>query len=103
VEGYTARDALILMRMDLTESLQEIQRDISELIDTLEFAGIAEQMLREDQSVADYAAIKRWLEIVSNRTELEQDVAELSAERDELISALEHLEGRLTGRKLKEK
>jgi len=100
VEGYTARDALILMRMDLTESLQEIQRDISELIDTLEFAGIAEQMLREDQSAADYAAIKRWLEIVSNRAELEQDVAELSAERDELISALGHLEGRLTGRKL---
>ncbi len=100
MEGYTARDALILMRMDLTESLQELQRDISELTDTLEFAGIAEQMLREDHSVTDYAAIKRWLEIVSNRTELEQDLAELNAERDELISALGHLEGRLTGRKL---
>jgi len=100
VEGYTARDALILMRLDLTEQLHEIQRDISELSDTLEFAGIAEQLLREDDSAAAYAAIKRWLEIVSNRTELERDLDELLAERDELVGALEHLDERLTGRRI---
>jgi hypothetical protein len=100
VEGYTARDALILMRLDLTESLHEIQQDISELTDTLDFSGIAQQLLDEDSSAASYAAIKRWLEIVSNRVELERDLEELSAERDELIGALEHLEERLTGRRL---
>lgn len=100
MEGYTARDALILMRMDLTESLQEVQREISELADTLEFAGIAEQLLRDDESVTAYPAIKRWLEIVSNRGDLERDLNELVGEREDLISALEHLEERLTGRKL---
>lgn len=100
MEGYTARDALILMRMDLTESLHEVQREISELTDTLEFSGIAEQLLRDDTSVGTYPAIKRWLEIVSNRADLERDLDELIGERDDLIGALEHLEERLTGKKL---
>jgi hypothetical protein len=100
VEGYTARDAIILMRMDLTESLHEVQREISELTDTLEFSGIAGQLLRDDKSVGTYPAIKRWLEIVSNRRDLEGDLDELVGERDDLISALEHLEERLTGKKL---
>ena len=100
MEGYTARDALILMRLDLNESLQEVQRDIAELTDTLEFSGIAEQLLRDDESTGTYPAIKRWLEIVSNRRDLETDLEELIGERDDLISALEHLEERLTGRKL---
>jgi hypothetical protein len=100
VEGYTARDALILMRMDLTESLHEVQREISELTDTLEFSGIAEQLLRDDESASTHPAIKRWLEIVSNRVDLERDLEELVGERDDLISALEHLEERLTGKKL---
>jgi hypothetical protein len=100
VEGYTARDALILMRMDLTDSLHEIQREISELGDTLEFSGIAEQLLQDDDSPAAFPAIKRWLEIVSNRADLERDLDELIGERDDLIGALEHLEERLTGKKL---
>lgn len=100
MEGYTARDALILMRLDLTESLLEINADISELNDTLEFSGIAEQLLRDDDSVHGYPAIKRWLEIVGNHDELEQELRELEEERDELVSALAHLEERLTGRQL---
>ena len=99
MEGYTARDALILMRMDLTESLHEVQREISELADTLEFSGIAEQLLRADESVGTYPAIRRWLEIVSNRADLERDLEELVGERDDLVGALEHLEERLTGKK----
>ncbi len=99
MEGYTARDALILMRMDLTESLHDVQREISELTDTLEFSGIAEQLLRDDESVAAYPAIRRWLEIVSNRADLERDLDELVGERDDLVGALEHLEERLTGKK----
>ncbi|HEX6506201.1 MAG TPA: hypothetical protein VF221_01085 [Chloroflexota bacterium] len=100
MEGYTARDALILMRMDLTESLHDVQVEISELTDTLEFSGIAEQLLRDDDSVNEQPAIKRWLEIVANRVELQRDLEELTIERDDLVSALEHLEERLTGKKL---
>jgi hypothetical protein len=100
VEGYTARDALILMRLDLTESLQEISVEISELIETLEFSGIAAQLLSDDPSVHDYPAMERWLQIVGNRTELEQDLRELEDERDDLVSALAHLEERLTGKRL---
>lgn len=88
------------MRMDLNESLQEVQRDIAELTDTLEFSGIAEQLLRDDDSSGAFPAIKRWLEIVSNRRDLETDLEELIGERDDLIGALEHLEERLTGKKL---
>jgi hypothetical protein len=97
VEGYTARDALIVMRLDLTESLQETQQEIAELRETLEFSGIAEQLLREDEG-QEYPAIKRWLETVSNQPDLERDLEELTLERDELLSALSHLEERLTGR-----
>jgi hypothetical protein len=100
VEGYTARDALILMRLDLTESLHEINVEISELHDTLEFSGIAEVLLRDDPSVQEYPAIKRWLEIVGNQRELTQDLRELEDERDELVSALQHLEERLTGKRV---
>lgn len=98
MEGYTARDALIVMRLDLTESLHEIQEDISELIETLEFCGIAGQMLRDDQSVVEYPAIQRWLETVSNEADLQRDLEELQSERDEVSRALKHLEERLTGR-----
>lgn len=98
VEGYTARDALIVMRLDLTESLQEIQEELADLEETLEFSGIAETMLREDSSLTEFPAIKRWLETVSNRTELERDREDLAAERDELLGALEHLEQRLRGK-----
>lgn len=87
------------MRMDLTESLHEVQREISELTDTLEFSGIAEQLLRDDESAGAFPAIRRWLEIVSNRADLERDLEELVGERDDLVGALEHLEERLTGRK----
>lgn len=100
MEGYTARDALILMRLDLTESLHEINQEISELNDTLEFSGIASQVLTDDASVRDYPAIERWLEIVGNRSELEKDLRELEDERDDLVQALEHLEERLTGKRL---
>jgi hypothetical protein len=98
VEGYTARDALIVMRLDLTESLHEIQEDISELKETLEFSGIASQLLRDDSSAGGYPAIQRWLETVSNQSDLERDLVELETEREELVSALQHLEERLTGR-----
>jgi chromosome segregation ATPase len=100
VEGYTARDALILMRLDLTESLHEINQEISELNDTLEFSGIASQVLNDDASVREFPAIERWLEIVGNRSELEKDLRELEDERDDLVSALAHLEERLTGKRL---
>ena len=99
MEGYTARDALILMRMDLTQSLHEIQQDISELNDTLGFSGIAGQILRENDPLTEYPAIRRWLEIVSNREGLDRDLEELSAERDDLLDALAHLEERLTGKR----
>jgi hypothetical protein len=98
VEGYTARDALIVMRMDLTESLHDIEEELTDVEETLEFCGIAEQMLRDDASLVEYPAIKRWLETVSNRADLERDREELVSERDELLSALEHLEKRLTGK-----
>ena len=98
MEGYTARDALIVMRLDLTESLQEIQQEIAELQETLEFSGIAEQLLREGEG-EEFPAIKRWLETVSNEADLSRDLEDLSVERDELISALAHLEERLTGRR----
>jgi hypothetical protein len=97
VEGYTARDALIVMRLDLTESLQEIQQEIAELSETLEFAGIAQQLLQEGEG-EEFPAIKRWLETVSNSQDLQRDLEELNSERDELVSALAHLEERLTGR-----
>lgn len=99
MEGYTARDALIVMRLDLTESLHEIEEEITEVAETLEFSGIAAQLLGDDDSVATYPAIKRWLETVSNQADLERDLAELRGERDELTSALAHLEERLTGRR----
>ncbi|GAC1403190.1 MAG: hypothetical protein NVSMB52_17190 [Chloroflexota bacterium] len=98
MEGYTARDALIVMRLDLTESLHDLQQDIAELVETLEFSGIAEQLLREDESATSYPAIKRWLETVSNHDDLHRDLEELRSERDELLSALQHLEERLTGK-----
>ena len=98
MEGYTARDALIVMRLDLTESLHDIQEEIAEVRETLEFSGIAAQLLRDDPAVAQYPAIQRWLETVSNEQDLARDLAELEAERDELLSALEHLEERLTGK-----
>jgi hypothetical protein len=97
VEGYTARDALIVMRLDLTESLQEIQQEIAELTETLEFSGIAQQLLQDGEG-EQLPAIKRWLETVSNQQDLERDLEELNIERDELVSALAHLEERLTGR-----
>lgn len=97
MEGYTARDALIVMRLDLTESLQEIQQEIAELRETLEFSGIAEQLLQEGEG-QELPAIKRWLETVSNQSDLSRDLEELTLERDELVSALAHLEERLTGR-----
>ena len=98
VEGYTARDALIVMRLDLTESLHDIQQEIADLTETLEFSGIAQQMLREDAAATSFPAINRWLETVSNEQDLQRDLDELEAERDELLKALQHLEERLTGR-----
>lgn len=98
MEGYTARDALIVMRLDLTDSLSEIEAEIAELRETLEFSGIAEQVLRDDASVSEHPPIRRWLETVSNHTDLQRDLDELMSERQELIQALEHLEERLTGR-----
>ena len=100
MEGYTARDVLIVMRLDLTESLQEIESDLAEVRETLEFSGIARQMLADDESAAEYPAIKRWLETVSNESDLQRDLEELRTEREELLSALAHLEGRLTGRSI---
>jgi hypothetical protein len=100
VEGYTARDALILMRLDLTEALHDIDDEIAELVETLEFSGIASQLLAEDSSAGDYPAIRRWLETVGNRPDLERDLDELQGEREELVSALEHLRERLIGRQI---
>lgn len=98
MEGYTARDALIVMRMDLTESLHEVQQQLSELNETLEFCGIAEQLLTDDDPLVALPAIRRWLEIVSNRPALERDQEDLLTEQEELVSALAHLEERLTGK-----
>jgi hypothetical protein len=100
VEGYTARDALIVMRLDLTDSLSEIEAEIAELRETLEFSGIAEHMLGDDPSVSEYPPIRRWLETVSNHADLERDLEELLSEREELLQALEHLEERLTGKRI---
>jgi hypothetical protein len=100
MEGYTARDVLIVMRLDLSESLQEIESELAEVRETLEFSGIARQMLGDDQAAAQYPAIKRWLETVSNEGDLQRDLEELQTERDELRGALAHLEGRLTGKSL---
>jgi hypothetical protein len=86
------------MRLDLTESLHEIQQEIAELKDTLEFTGIASQILRDDPTLTSYPAIRRWLEAVSNQADLERDLEDLTAERDELVSALDHLEDRFRGR-----
>ena len=100
MEGYTARDVLIVMRLDLTESLQEIEAELAEVRETLEFSGIARQMLSDDGAAVEFPAIKRWLETVSNEGDLQRDLEELQTERDELLSALAHLEGRLTGRSI---
>lgn len=100
MEGYTARDALIVMRLDLNDSLNEIDGDIAELVETLEFSGIAAQLLRDDTSVSEFPAIRRWLETVSNTGDLQRDLDELQSERDELVSALTHLEERLTGKSI---
>ena len=87
------------MRLDLAESLQAIEEELAELIETLEFSGIAEQLLRDDETLRNYPAITRWLETVSNRVELERDRDELRAERAEILEALQHLEERLTGKR----
>lgn len=100
MEGYTARDALIVMRLDLTDSLSEIDAEIAELRETLEFSGIAEHLLRDDTSVTEYPPIRRWLETVSNHADLERDLEELLSEREELLQALQHLEERLTGKRI---
>jgi hypothetical protein len=100
VEGYTGRDVWIVMRLDLTQSLQEIDVEIAELKETLEFSGIAEQLLRDDDSVAEFPAIRRWLETVSNHADLRRDLEDLSSERQELVNALQHLEERLTGKRI---
>ncbi|MGH2448686.1 MAG: hypothetical protein ACRDFS_08820 [Chloroflexota bacterium] len=96
MEGYTARDALIVMRLDLADSLGEIDQELAELEETLEFSGIAEQLL-DDESLTDLPAIKRWLDTVSNHPDLERDREELMAEREELVEALDNLAARLTG------
>lgn len=106
MEGYTARDALIVLRMDLTDSLEEIDHEIAELSETLEFSGIAEQMLRDEASLdgtpvlTDFPPIRRWLENVSNAREIREELEGLRAERDEVSTALQHLEERLTGRRI---
>lgn len=94
MEGYTGRDALIVMRLDLTDALQEIDEEIAELDETLEFSGIAQHLL-EDTSLTEYPAIKRWLETVGNRHELERDREELLSEREDVAQALAHLAERL--------
>ncbi len=94
MEGYTGRDALIVMRLDLTDALQEIDEEIAELNETLEFSGIAQHLL-EDTSLMEYPAIKRWLETVGNRRELERDREELASEREDVSQALAHLAERL--------
>ncbi len=98
MEGYTARDVLIVMRLDLAESIREIDAEIEELSETLEFSGIAGQLLTDGDAAAGYSASRRWLETVSNRPDLERDLEELQNEREELAEALRHLEQRLTGR-----
>jgi hypothetical protein len=97
VEGYTARDALIVMRLDLTESLQQIEQEIAELRETLEFSGIAKHMLTDNPDLTDYPAIRRWLETVSNYDDLRRDLEELIDERDEIAGALDFLAERLVG------
>lgn len=101
MEGYTARDALIVLRLDLTDSLQAIEQELAELEETIEFSGIAAQMLREDDVLTSYPAIRRWLETVSNRDDLGRDREDLRAEREEILSALDHLQERLTGKRAK--
>ena len=104
MEGYTARDALIVLRMDLTDSLEEIDHEIAELAETLEFSGIAEQMLQDeasligDPALTDFPPIRRWLENVSNAREIREALEGLRAEREQVATALQHLEERLTGR-----
>ena len=98
MEGYTARDALIVMRLDLTEALHNIQEEIAELDEILELSGIAEQLLRDDPSAHDFPAIRRWLETVSNHRDLFRDRDDLYAERAELAEAVEHLGERLKGK-----
>lgn len=94
MEGYTGRDALIVMRLDLTDALQELDGEIAELEETLEFSGIADHLL-EDATLTSYPAIKRWLETVGNRQELERDREELLSEREDVIRALDHIGERL--------
>ena len=101
MEGYTARDALILMRLDLTESLHEINQEISELNDTLEFSGIADALLARrpvGAGIPGDQAVARDRQQITPK--LRNDLRELEEERDDLISALEHLEERLTGKRL---
>lgn len=97
MEGYTARDALIVMRLDLADSLSEIELELAELDETLEFSGIAEQLL-DDDSLTQFPAIKRWTQTVSNHADLERDRAELMEERVELLEAIDHLNARLIGK-----
>lgn len=97
MEGYTARDALIIMRLDLTESLQSLEQELSDLEETLEFAGIAGVMLRDGGELLTYPAIRRWLETVGNERDLHRDREDLLQERADLVAALAHLEERLTG------
>lgn len=87
------------MRLDLNQSLQEIEGEIAELTETLEFSGIAEHILRDDPAAQEYPAIRRWLQTVSNHADLERDLQELREEREELMQALAHLEERLTGKR----
>jgi chromosome segregation ATPase len=90
------------MRLDLADSLQEIEAELAEVEETLEFSGIAEQMLHDstDTTADDYPAIRRWLETVSNYQDLERDREELLAEREELTGALAYLEERLAGKRI---
>lgn len=96
MEGYTARDALIVMRMDLTDSLHELEAELADLEETLEFSGIAEHM-RDDETLVAYPAIRRWLDTVGNVDDLRRDHEELLAEREELLTALAHLDERIRG------
>lgn len=97
MEGHTARDALIVMRADLRQDLREIDAEIAEIDEMLELSGIAGQMLGDDPSATAYPAIRRWLEAVSDVDGLHRDRDDLGAEREEIIAALDHLEGRLHG------
>lgn len=98
MEGYTARDALVVMRLDLAESLASLEEELTELDETLEFSGIAAEILRNDDTLTRYPAIRRWLETVSNQEDLRRDREEIQLERDEIRAALVHIEERLTGR-----